>query len=358
MLTNLITDGILILSPLCLIYLLTFLTFFKMLITANLKSSSTDKISPLSQSSGSFFLCFLILLNTVYPFILNFLLFQKGWTLTIWSSHLIFNNYNLYLITFTLSITFYIIYIFYNIFFQQINFYKDYFFSITKLILTFPYLFLVNNFFAFIFILEYINTIIFYKLISSKINKTDSSLHKNFFPSKKYINVIFFQFWSTFFSNMFFFYFFIYMLYKIGSTNWYFLNFITMIPTNFLSFEWIQLMFLSLIFMLSVFLKLGSAPLHLFKVEIYDGLPLISILFYTTYYVSVFFIFLLYFFSHLCFSMYVYTIAYLIYFIIFGLVYVVFNSIFNIQLLKTFFAYSTILNISFFFVVFTIMTTI
>jgi len=87
------------------------------------------------------------------------------------------------------------LYIFYNIFFQKINFYKDYFFSIIKLLFAFPYLFLVNNFLAFIFILEYLNTIIFYKLISSKLNRNEVNSSKiNYFPSKKYVNVIFFQF--------------------------------------------------------------------------------------------------------------------------------------------------------------------
>lgn len=194
-------------------------------------------------------------------------------------------------------------------------------------------------------------------MISSKINKTDTFYkYFNYYPSKKYINVIFFQFWSTFFSNMFFFYFFIYMLYKVGTTEWFFLNFVMTVPSYTTNLEWMQIMFLSIVLMLSVFLKLGSAPLHLFKVEIYDGLPYLSILFYTTFYISVFFLFLLYFFSYLCFSLYSYVIAFFVYFITFGLVYMVFNSIFNIQLLKTFFAYSTILNIAFFFVVFTVIT--
>merc|ERR1711976_695499 len=112
----------------------------------------------------------------------------------------------------------------------------------------------------------------------------------------------------------------------------------------------------TLVFMLSVFLKLGSAPLHLFKVEIYDGLPYVSILFYTTFYVSVFFIFLLYFLSYLCFSLYNYIIFIIVYFVLSGLIYIIFNSIFSIQLLKTLFAYSTLLNIAFFFVVFTVIT--
>ncbi len=357
MLTNSLTDGVLSLTPLFLLYSLTFLTFFKVLLTHNIKSTYFDKLKPLNTFSGSFFLCFLMLLNISFIFLISFLYFEKNWSSTFWSSHLIITNYNLFLILFVCTIIGYILYIFYNIFFQQINLYKDYFFAIVKLIFGFPYLFLVNNFFSFIFILEYLNTIIFYKLISSKINKVDS-FYKffNYYPSKKYINIIFFQFWSTFFSNMFFFYFFIYILYKLGSTNWYFINYALSTPLFTLNLEWVQLLFVTIVFVLSVFLKLGSAPLHLFKVEIYDGLPYVSILFYTTFYISVFFLFILYFFSYLCFSLYSFIIYFFVYFVLFGLIYLVFNSIFNVQLLKAFFAYSTLLNIAFFFVVFTVMT--
>lgn len=90
---------------------------------------------------------------------------------------------------------------------------------------------------------------------------------------------------------MFFFYFFIFILYKTGTTDWFFLNYIMTVPLFTFNLEWFQITFLSIVLMLSIFLKLGSAPLHLFKIEVYDGLPYLSILFYTTFYVSVFFYF-------------------------------------------------------------------
>lgn len=195
MLTNLVTDSFLTLFPLLILYGFTFLVFFKTILTNNVKATYFDRISTFSTFSNSFFLSFLVLLNILYPFFIQYLYFFKNWSTTIWSSHFILTNYNLFLILFSTTLSFYIIYIFYNVFFQKINFNKDYFFSIVQLIFMFPYLFLVNNFFSFVFILEYINTIIFYKLISSKINKTDSfyKYHNNY-PSKKYANVIFFQF--------------------------------------------------------------------------------------------------------------------------------------------------------------------
>ena len=54
--------------------------------------------------------------------------------------------------------------------------------------------------------------------------------------------------------------------------------------------------FLGLVFIISVFFKLGVTPFHLFKVEVYKGIPLLSIFFYTTYYFIVFFFILSSFF--------------------------------------------------------------
>ena len=154
---------------------------------------------------------------------------------------------------------------------------------------------------------------------------------------------------------MFFFYFFIVILYKTGTTDWSFLNFLVNSSVFFFNIEWVQIFFVTLVLILAIFLKLGTAPLHFFKVEIYDGIPILSILFYTTFYTSVFFIYIVYFFSYLNFTLFTYILYFFLYFLVFGLVYLVLNSIFNSQILKVFFAYSTILNISFFFIVFVVM---
>jgi len=116
--------------------------------------------------------------------------------------------------------------IFYNTIFQEINLLKEYFFSSFLILLFFPYLFVVSNFFAFLFFLEYINTLILLKLIASKLNKTAVTNQTNYFNSKKFVGLIFYQFWSTFFSNMLLFYFFVGILYKTGTTCWYLLNLI------------------------------------------------------------------------------------------------------------------------------------
>lgn len=114
--------------------------------------------------------------------------------MSFWSEHLFLSNYSILLILFVFLISLYIIYIFYNVFFQKINLLKEYYFSTLLILLFFPYLFVVNNFFSFLFFLEYINTLILFKLISSKFNKTNISEQTNFYSSKKFISLIFYQF--------------------------------------------------------------------------------------------------------------------------------------------------------------------
>lgn len=43
--------------------------------------------------------------------------------------------------------------------------------------------------------------------------------------------------------------------------------------------------------MLGMFFKIGFTPSHLFKIEVYKGIPFVSILFYTVYYFMSFFLY-------------------------------------------------------------------
>jgi hypothetical protein len=88
---------------------------------------------------------------------------------------------------------------------------------------------------------------------------------------------------------------------------------------------------------------MGLAPIHLFKVEIYKGVPLFSVLFYTTFY---FLSFLFYFFLIVVTQLsayYIYWWFLLIFLIILGALYIV-SLLFDVNFIKAFFAYSTILN--------------
>lgn len=352
---EIISEGFVVLSPLIGVYSLVLLTLFKVIRLHSYRLSHEDFIRRTDNSKNITGFSFIIFTTLINPFVSFFILSIKGLPRTYWSEHLFLSNYNISLVFFIFLISFFIVFIFLNTFFQGISLLKEYFFSSFLVLLFFPYLFIVNNFFSFLFFLEYINTLILLKLIASKLNNTSGGRQANYFNPKKFIGLIFYQFWSTFFSNMLLFYFFIGILYRTGTTSWYLLNFI-IYGLNFSFFtEWGYITILSIGFILSIFLKLGVSPLHLFKVEIYDGLPFISILFYTTFYISVFFVYLVYIFSFLCYSIFYYLTTYLIYFISFGFCYTVLNSLFNIQLLKAFFALSTVLNTSLFFIVFSVI---
>jgi hypothetical protein len=350
-----LSEGFTLLSPLFGIYSFILVTFFKLINMYSHKVLHEDSIQSTMINKNITSFSFVLYIIVLIPFLMSLLLNIKGPSRTYWSEHLFLSNYNVYLIFFVFILSFCIIFIFYNIFFQGINLLKEYYFSSFLVLLFFPYLFIINNFFSFLFFLEYINTLILLKLIASRLNKTSITDQNSYFTSKKFISLIFYQFWSTFFSNMLLFYFFVGILCKTGTTCWYLLNLI-IFETSFSFFtEWGYITLLSLSFILSIFLKLGVSPLHLFKVEVYDGLPFISILFYTTFYVSVFFVYLVYIFSFLCFSIFYYLTVYILYFVSLGFCYTVFNALFNIQLLKTFFALSTVLNVSLFFIVFSVI---
>jgi len=96
-------------------------------------------------------------------------------------------------------------------------------------------------------------------------------------------------------------------------------------------------------FILSVLFKLGITPFHLFKVEVYRGLPILSIFFYTTYYFVVFFLFFLFFLSDffIFFRQQYYMVLFFL--LMFGLL-LVLVLLFDVDAIKVFFTYSTVIN--------------
>lgn len=325
-----------------------FSSYFAILLLSSVISLYSDQIIAGNNNYNTTALGFLLKSFLILFLLYEIIISKKGCSIFCWLDHFFITNYNLFLILFVITIMTYLINLFFNIFFQKIGVLQDYYLSVLLIVLNIPILFIVNNFFSFLFILEFLNTIIFFKLISSKTG--NYSNFKNYYFSKKNISLIFYQFWATFYSNMFLFYFFISCIYIFGTSTWYLINFIVFSLEYSYLYEWLKMFLLSVCLLLGIFLKLGIAPLHIFKLEVYDGLPFLAILFYTTFYVSVFFIYFAYIFSYFMISMLFFSSSFIILFLMCGLFYTIFNSLFNIQLLKTFFALSTILNLSFFFI--------
>ena len=265
----------------------------------------------------------------------------------VWFNHFNLNNFTIYLIYLFLFVSFLMFFLLKSVL-KKTNLIKsiDYLFSINNLTILLPYLFLVNTIFTFLFLLELVSVILLYKLISSKIwFKNQSKLKdiNNNIP-QNYINMIFFQYWVTFFSTIFIIYFYINIFYIYGTSDWYIIQFIkstNIIDTSFTNTTLHRI--LISVFLFSIFFKLGITPFHLFKIEVYKGIPLLSIFFYTTYYFIVFFIFFLYFLSDFigAYVTYYYLILVLLLFV--GSCYII-VLLFDVSFLKAFFTYSTIIN--------------
>jgi len=280
------------------------------------------------------------ILQVLYLFTYN------GFNNTFWWSHFKLNNYLIYI---------YILIIIFNVLFLYIsskhiklnNKYSiDYIFSILNITLIIPIIFLTNTLFTFFFFIELVSCCIFYKFILSKFNFSNKYTKDNFFSiySKNYLNVLFFQYWSSFFSSILL-VFSIYSIYSlVGSTEWSIINFV--IESNkqlcYLNNNSL-IIIISIILFISFLIKLGVAPLQLYKIEIYKGLPFLSVFFYTTFYFLNFFLyFSLIFIYYLSSFIYVYWILLLL-IIIFGIIYIL-VLMFDVNLFKSFLAYSTIIN--------------
>ncbi len=226
----------------------------------------------------------------------------------------------------------------------------DYFFSIFGIAIFMYYIFLSNSFYNFIFVLELISILIFYKFIISKSwffdpknllsqkNKTDTN------HSRNYINVIFFQYWVNFFSSVIIIFSIINIIALFGASDWFFLNLLNSInfSVNYMNDYSYNYLFWVPLFV-SFFLKIGLTPTHLFKVEVYKGIPFISIFFYTTFYFLSYFLYVcIFIFSYLNSFKNFWWLFFNV-FVIIGIVYVIF-LLFDVNFIKAFFAYSTIAN--------------
>lgn len=292
-----------------------------------------------------------------FLFFLLFFIFFKYDSNVFWFNHLKINNFLILLIIILIFIS--LALIFFIKFFKNsnINYNIDYFSSIFNLIIFIPLMFLSNSLYTFLFVLELNSLLILYKFSVSRnwfpknnFSQKNTNSFTRLLP-KSYLNMIFFQYWANFFSSMLLMFSIFNVIYIFGSSEWFFLNFINQtINYNFYFYNNFYFIFLWITFFIGFFLKIGFTPLHLFKIEVYKGIPFISIFFYTTlYFLSFFLFFIILVFYHLnTFKIY-WNLIFLT-FIILGLLYSLI-LLFDVNLLKSFFAYSTIVNVLTFIII-------
>ena len=162
------------------------------------------------------FFLFVVLYNCLYFYTI------KGSVSILWFNHITVNNLSIFLLYFFTFAGFLFYFLLKQIVFKnKIIKSLDFLLSVSGLIFLLPYLFCTSTVFTFLFFLELLSTILFYKLLSSKIwyksNNKNNTL-KNDLP-QNYINMIFFQYWVTFFSTIFIIYFYINMYSIFGTSD-------------------------------------------------------------------------------------------------------------------------------------------
>jgi NADH:ubiquinone oxidoreductase subunit 2 (subunit N) len=283
-------------------------------------------------------------------YLLSMFFFSKGVETQIFNNHLFITNFNFLLTCVILFLGCLMFYIYKYISIKNAINSDDYFFSIFGITTLIYYIFLSNSFYNFVFVLELISILIFYKFILSRSWALDSKnlvSNKNMLNTqhnRNYINVIFFQYWVNFFSSVIIIFSVINIITLFGASDWFFLNLINSLNNSIQyvnDYNHNYLIWLALF--IGFFLKIGLTPTHLFKVEVYKGIPFVSIFFYTTFYFLSYFLYIcLFVFSYLNSfkdSWWLFFNA----FIIAGIVYIVF-LLFDVNFIKAFFAYSTIAN--------------
>lgn len=268
---------------------------------------------------------------------------------TFFFDHLIITQVNIRIIFFFILLSLFISILVHYISFSKININIDFFFAFSNLIYFVPLIFLANTFLTLFFFLELSSCLIFYKFLNSRFfykntrnsNKILEKFNKNL--PKNFLNVLFFQYWVTFFSSVLLLLFIIQFIEIFASSEWAFLNLYNSILLNLNLMDNYVIYILIGIFIIGFFFKIGITPIHLFKIEVYKGIPFFTIFFYTTFYFFIYFFFFVYLILNNFFTFNIYIVFNILLFLVIGTFYTI-SLLFDINLIKMFFAYSTIIN--------------
>lgn len=161
----------------------------------------------------------------------------------------------------------------------------DYLFTIFNIFYMFNLIFLCNNFYTFVFLLEVLSYLFFYKLILSRSFGFYQSQRKSI--NSNYFNLIFYHYWASTLSTFLFLFFLLVVIKFYGSCGAGFDLFLSgSLETNQ---EVFFFSFFCVVFILCFCLKLGFSPFHLFKLHIYKNISYFYLFFYSTYYFLGFF---------------------------------------------------------------------
>jgi len=281
----------------------------------------------------------------------------SGYSTSLWFNHLLLDSFN-FKINILVSFTFFISLIFTmhnNLFLNSsvINFLS----SIINLFIWIFFIFLSSNILSFIFLLEMISasvttlTVSSFFFINFKFSKLKLTYNNYFFLNISFYKVssIMYFFWTSFLTSINLFFFLLIFNYYFYTLDLVFFNHLLSFNLNFFSYSNIIVyFFIVFLFLFIIFLKCGLVPFFLWKPNFFKGLSFYYISFYTVFYYFFLLFFFLTFLSKYFISFIEFFSVILILLIFIGLFFLM-TSLFSISYLKSFFAYSSILNTLFFF---------
>jgi len=193
------------LLPFLYFFLELWLVFFKINLDQKVKNFKKDLFNKINVFYKQHFFIFLNINFYFLFYIVIFFYTLRGYNVNFLWNHLYISNFSLYLVFSTYIINMFLYLLIKQITYNNVNYSYDYFFSLINLSIFLPILFFSNNVFSFFFLLELNSCLIFYKLTVSKLWYLNLSNNSNKFQkiySKNYLNLIFYQFWVTFFSTI------------------------------------------------------------------------------------------------------------------------------------------------------------
>lgn len=256
------------------------------------------------------------------------------------------SNFNLKLIILINLLLLYSVYTIYELIKTSNKYKMEFIVALCSISLISPLLFLSNNLISFYFIIELIVLTVFYQFINNKNDFKKKFSINNLYSifSKSYVNLIFYNYWVSFFSSVFILYVLILILAITGLNDFFALNYMFTFMLNYNTLNNTLLLYILIFILFFAFiLKLGISPLQLYKVEIYKSISLLNILYYTIIYFLFFFVFFILLFIYYLSSLHTITAIILLFFVIISSLYL-FSFIYDINMIKVFFSYSTIIN--------------
>lgn len=232
----------------------------------------------------------------------------------------------------------------------KVNLSLEYLYALAVFFVMSPLLYFSASIYSFFFVLEVLGVLVvllFSSLtyLGSKKNASGEYLSDTVNPAPaRLITSLFTQFWISFFSTVLLILFLIVSLFVWNTSMYFELN--AIIVASNIAPGTVHSVFIVLwdfLFIFGFFLKAGIAPLHLFKIEVYRGLPFFTIFVYTFLYFLSFFLYFIYMVHWLMPHILYYNMYILEVVIVYAVLYLS-ATLFSNKHLKTFLALSSILN--------------